>query len=76
MKNVNQYTGKLEIIDRLNNSRNGNPRFMLKVGDVVCYTAVDSALGYSVSNYEGKEVTASIGLHYGKSTIQSISAIK
>lgn len=72
MKNVTQHTGKFEIVERLNNSRNGNPRFIVCVDGFKCYTAVDSAHGYSVSNFEGKDVIATIGTHYGKPTLDTL----
>lgn len=75
MKNVQEYTGKLSIIERLQNSYIGNPRYLISVGDVVCKTGVDSIHGYSISNYEGCVVTAKIGTHRGVLTLCSIKKI-
>lgn len=69
MKNVTHHIGKLEIIERLPSSRNGNPRYLLRVDGWTCRTAVDSSLGYSVGNLDGKQVEAYIGTHYGKATL-------
>jgi hypothetical protein len=68
-KRTHQVTGTLKVIMRLKSSVNGNPRYLVKVGDVVLYTKPDSELGYSVINFEGKEITAHWGVHYGKPSL-------
>lgn len=73
MKNVSRHYGKLEIIKRLPSSTNGNPRFLLRVDGWTCRTAVDSSLGYEVQNFDGKQVVATIGTHYGNATLDSVS---
>ena len=75
MKNITQHQGKLEIIERLNNSRNGNPRFIVSIDGFTCFTPIDSAYGYAVSNFEGKEVIATIGTHYGKPTLKNLKPV-
>lgn len=75
MKNIRQHTGIVEIIQRLPSSSNGNPRYLLKVDGRTCRTSPDSSLGYSVTNYEGKTVTATIGEHYGYATLNSIKEV-
>lgn len=75
MKNTEEIKGTLEIIQRLPSSRHGNPRYLVKVGDTVCRTAPDAALGYGITNYEGKEVIAIVGEHYGKATVQKIKEV-
>jgi len=72
MKNISRHNGKLEIIKRLPSSRNGNPRYLLRVNGVTCRTAVDSSLAYSVTNYDGQHVEATIGTHYGVATLDSV----
>jgi len=72
MKNVTRHTGKLEIIERLPASRNGNPRFLLRIDGWTCRTQVDSSAGYEVQNYDGKTITATIGTHYGVATLDLI----
>lgn len=64
--------GKLKIIQRLPSSFNGNPRYLLSIGDTVCRTAPDSPLAYSVTNYDGKMVSAEIGNYYGHPTLKGI----
>lgn len=66
------YTGKLKIQQRMKNSINGNPRYMLTVGDTVMYTAPDSMLAYQITNFDNKQVTVSAGMHYNKLTIQNV----
>lgn len=72
MKNITQHTGKLEILSRLPGSINGNPRYLLRVDGWTCKTQVDSSYGYSVTNFDGKQVQATIGTHYGTATLNSL----
>jgi hypothetical protein len=69
MKNITSHIGKLEIIKRLPSSRNGNPRWLLRVDGWTCCTSPDSSLGYKVQNFDGKTVEATIGTHYGAATL-------
>ena len=75
MKNITQHNGTLEVIERLASSINGNPRFLLRVDGWTCRTPVDSMLGYMISNYNGKQVEATIGTHYGVATLNSVKAV-
>ena len=72
MKNITNHRGNLEVIKRLDSSANGNPRYLLRVDGWTCRTAVDSSHGYSVTNYDGKQVRATIGTHYGVATRESV----
>jgi hypothetical protein len=76
MKNVTRHTGKLEIIERLPSSYNGNPRYLCRIDGFTCRTQVDSCLGYSITNHDGKQVVATIGTHYGKATINNLEVTK
>ena len=69
MKNITCHAGKLEILKRESNSRNGNPRYRLRVDGWTCWTAPDSDLAYQVQNLDGKSVSAHIGTHYGRATL-------
>lgn len=76
MKNVTRHTGILQVIERdKNNGANGNPRYAVLLDGYVCRTAVDSALGYSITNYDGKKVSAEIGTHYNTVTIQNVRGV-
>jgi hypothetical protein len=75
MRNIKKHQGKLEILKRLPSSVNGNPRYLLSIGGYTCKTAVDSSHGYCVTNYDGKEVNATIGTHYGSPTLDTIWSI-
>lgn len=75
MKNITSHTGILEIIERLQNSKMGNPRYLCKVDGYTFKTAVDSTHGYSIQNYEGKQVQITIGTHYGTTTLNSIEKV-
>lgn len=72
MKHITEHTGILEVIQREPSSVNGNPRYLVRLGSVTAKTAVDSSLGYSITNYDGKRVIADIGLHYGTLTIEDV----
>lgn len=69
MKNLTTHVGKLEIIKRLPSSRNGNPRYLLRVDGWTCRTAVDSSLAYVLPNLDGKMVRAHIGTFRGVCTL-------
>ena len=75
MKNIQQHIGKLSIVDRLQNSKNGNPRYLIAVGDVIGKTGVDSMHGYGITNYEGQMVKCTIGVHYKQATLCTIEKI-
>lgn len=72
MRNLTQHKGKLEVIKRLPSSRNGNPRWLLKVDGWTCRTAVDAGIAYEIRNYDGKDVVAAIGTHFGNATLDSV----
>jgi hypothetical protein len=75
MKNITKHEGKLEILEKLNNSFYGNPRFLISIDGFTCKTAVDSMLAYSITNYENREVIATIGTHYGTATLDTLKGI-
>ena len=75
MKNLSQHTGILKIIARLESSYYGNPRFLISVDGFKCKTTVDSMFGYSVQNFDGKKVKATIGTHYGAAHLNSLEGV-
>jgi len=76
MKNITKHTGILQVIERDSNSgSNGNPRYVVMLDGYTCRTAIDSSLGYSITNYNNKKVSAYIGTHYGIVTIEGMKAI-
>lgn len=72
MKNIQTVEGKLEIIEQLKYSKNGNPKYLLKVGEVEMETETDSGLTFLVKSYQGKTVTAKYGLHRNKITLSEL----
>lgn len=72
MKNITQHTGTLNIVKRLPGSYYGNPRYLVRIDGFTCKTIVDSSLGYSITNHDGKQVTATIGTHYGTAHINTL----
>lgn len=72
MKNCTQHTGILEMVKRLPNSKNGNPRFQLRCDGWTFFTQPDSMVAYVAENYFGKTVTVTIGTHYGKCQLASL----
>lgn len=73
MQNTYTIKGNLEIVDRLKNSYYGNPRYLVSIGGIKCYTAPDANLAYGITNHRDKPVIATVGTHYNRLTIQSIS---
>ena len=86
MKNITQHTGKLRLIERLPNSRNGNPRYLCAIMDQqpnndlgwTFRTQVDAMHGYEIPNYFDSDidVTVTIGTHYGHPTLNTIHRAK
>lgn len=73
MKNSNQtVTGNLTILRNEKNSSMGNPRYLAMIGGTVCYTRPNAMLGYGLSNYEGKIITANLSMYRGKLCIDNI----
>lgn len=75
MKNITRHTGILNIIRREPSSRNGNPRYLLQVDGITCYTAPDTMIAYGITNHDGKQVEATIGTYYGKPTIHTVKGL-
>lgn len=68
-KHIGTATGKLEIVERMRNSTNGNPRFLVSVGDTLLRTKPDSAYAYGIENDVGHDVTANIISYFGHATL-------
>lgn len=75
MKNITRHTGTLKVLKRLTNSLNGNPRYYISIDGFTCSTAVDSMYGYSVTNFDNKEVMATIGTHYNTQTLDTLKGV-
>ena len=72
MNSIQSQRGTLNIIERLDNSAAGNPRYLISIGDRQCKTGINSMHGYAMTNFEGKHVRATIGMHYNTPTLESI----
>jgi hypothetical protein len=72
MKNITRHKGVITNIKRLPSSVNGNPRYSFECDGYTIKTAVDSMHGYGITNYGDKEVTLTVGLHYGSLTLNTI----
>ena len=67
--------GTLRIVRRLPSSHYGNPRYLVTIGARTYRTASNAMFGYEVTNYDGKDVVATVGPYYGKPTIHRASLI-
>lgn len=76
MKNITRHTGKLEVLERLKNSVNGNPRYRCYVDGFSFITRSDCGYSYTITNYRDKDVIVTIGTHYGKATLNTIELVK
>ena len=81
MRNITRHTGRLVILKRLKNSTLGNPKFLAAVLDinrngVTFETSTNSSHGYSLPNYDNKNVTVEIGTHYNKATLHTIKEME
>lgn len=68
--------GKLSSVERFDTSTFGNPRYIAVIDGEVFYTGVNSSMGYSISNYVGKNVSIEWGIKRGKKTIVDICEVK
>ena len=80
MKNITRHNGKLVILKRLKNSTMGNPKFFCAVLDETrngfgFETATNSSHGYSIQNYENKNVIVEIGTFRNKATLHTIKEL-
>jgi len=84
MKNITRHTGKIRLIERLNNSYFCNPQYILAIMDSpnkdlgwTFRTPKDSMLGYQIENYIDKDidVTITIGTHYRTTMLNSIEKL-
>lgn len=75
MKNITRHTGVLTVVGRAKQSKMGNPRYIVMLDGYTCKTKVDSSLGYSITNFDGKKVSANIGTHYGTVTIENVKLV-
>jgi len=81
MKNITRHYGILELIERMDNSVNGNPRFELAVIDANTRlgwsfrTRNDDIINYMLEGWIGQPVEVEIGTHYGKPTCNSLKPL-
>lgn len=73
-------TGKLSITEKMKNSTMGNPRYQFVIvgeaGEVTSlYTGVDSSYGYSITNYNDKNVSVEYSIVRGKATLKNIEKV-
>ncbi len=80
MKNITRHYGILELIERMDNSVNGNPRFELAVMDAngkglgwSFRTLNDAMVNFQLESWLGQPVEVEIGTHYGKPTCNWLS---
>jgi len=78
MKNEHTMRGTLQVIERMNNSTSGNPRYRVAIvsalGDAsVFVTRPDDAFNYEVTNFEGHTVDATVGTFRNKDTITDVT---
>jgi hypothetical protein len=72
--------GTLNKVERMNNSINGNPRYLVAIQDedsefnkiYVARTRPDASLGYSIDNYWGKRVAVTLDTYYGKLSVVDV----
>lgn len=70
--------GKLNIIERLKSSVNGNPRYSFVIVDSegnlspLIKTKPDSSYSYSITNYRDKSVAVEVSMYHGSLSLVSI----
>ena len=73
-----KINGTVTIIERLNNSVNGNPRFLLTIDDIVITTKSDYGYCYDVENIARSGETVKAEIYYTKTgaRLETIKRIK
>ena len=75
-----QYNGKIQIIKRLNNSANGNPKFLVELCDLEYYetfkTKADYSYSYNIENLSNKKCDCEVIYYYTPKGIGKIEEIK
>lgn len=79
MGKIKSYDATIIDIERMQNTRDGNPQFLVtfqhEEGVVSAFTKTGDMLAYKIdyiSGDSGREVRVEIGTHYGSKTINSI----
>lgn len=81
MKDTQTVKATLNILGRLKSSINGNPKYKVElIGLTACCgvafeTGTDAMLGYSITNYDGKNVEAEVRYLKNKSLITKINGV-
>ena len=75
MNSITSHKGLLKIVGRMPSSAFGNPRYTVRIDGFTCVTGVDSTHGYSVPNFDGRDVSATIGTHYGIATLRTVNEL-
>jgi hypothetical protein len=83
MKYVRGYDAEITSIERIRNTRNGSPKFMLTFkhsgGVISAFTKTNGVLAQNIesspswSRFMNNPVYVEIGQHYGLNTIDSIA---
>jgi hypothetical protein len=76
MKNVTRHIGQFHVVEKLRNSKNGNPRFALLIAGYHCVTKPDSDIAYNIHRYDGKAVEATLGTYRGKCTLVTVKMLE
>lgn len=76
MRGITTHHGKLEVLERLPNSKKGNPRWLISVGGQVARTPPDSHLGYLIPQLSNMQVIITVGRHYGKIQLHDIKLLE
>ena len=75
-----QYIGKIEILRRLNNSVNGNPKFLIELLDADAFIALqtksDYSYCYNIENLARKQCSCIVEYYYTKNGNGKIENIK
>jgi hypothetical protein len=78
-KNLEVFTGKLVVMERLKSSVNGNPRYSFVIVDSegnlspLIKTKPDSSYGYSITNYQDKMVSVEVGMYHNNLSLFDIN---
>jgi hypothetical protein len=67
-----KLSGIVTSLQRLKNSKNGNPRYQFVIAGKIVTTKVDAMAGYAIANYENKFLECEVRILRGVLSLESI----
>lgn len=72
MKSITRHAGKLQLVNRMKNSANGNPQYLLSCDGYTFRTKANSMAAYNISKYFDQNVVVTMGTHRNCLTLNTV----